>query len=83
MKDDVTMPNDGTKTPLTRPGPCAYCDHNPVMAERGLCVGVETSAGHTRLYECKLLREWWDAGAAFERQNPPTHWMLVPKGPQP
>jgi hypothetical protein len=53
------------------------------MAERGLCVGVETSAGHTRLYECKLLREWWDAGAAFERQNPPTHWMLVPKGPQP
>jgi hypothetical protein len=49
--------------PLTRPGPCPYCDHDPVMAERGLCVGVGDGVG-VRLYECVLLREWWDASAA-------------------
>jgi len=57
------MPNDGTKTPLQRPGPCPYCDKDPVLIDRCVCVGVETSDGQ-RYYDCVLFREWWDAGHA-------------------
>ena len=48
---------------LTRPGPCPYCDKDPVLIDRCVCVGVETSDGQ-RYYDCVLFREWWDAGHA-------------------
>ena len=52
-------------TPLTRPGPCPYCDATNPNAEA--CIGVRLSALHgpgEHKLLCTELREAWDAGQA-------------------